>query len=128
MIFFGTARDLQFIPDNKLGWLKYLEGKDGKKLVIQIDVEKSKRSLDQNAYYWAYISIIANETGNDQETLHRLFKGMFLNKKPFLWKGKTYMMSGSTTELGKAEFGEYLDRIASESGVPLPDPTLLGYK
>ena len=33
----------------------------------------------------------------------------------------------TTTDLKKHEFGEYLDRIAAESGVALPSPEDAGY-
>ncbi len=124
-IFYGTAKDLQFRPDNNSAWLNFLEQNNGKKLVMNISLNKARRSLDQNAYYHAYLDIISNETGNNHEELHKLFKGLFLPKKPMIFKGKTYMMSGSTTELNKPQFSEYLEKICAETNVPLPDPKLL---
>lgn len=124
-VYYGISKDLQFIPENKRAWLVWLEQNNGKKVVININLDKAKRSLDQNAYYHAYLDIISSETGNNSDDLHRLFKGLFLPKKPVQFKGKTYMMSGSTTELNKPQFSEYLDKIASECGIPLPDPKLL---
>lgn len=125
MIFYGIAKDLQFKPDNQREWLTFLESNDGKKIVVNVNLDKARRSYDQNSYYWAYLEIIANETGNSTDDLHKLFKGLFLPKKPMTFKGKTYMMSGSTTELNKPAFSEYLDKIASETGIALPDPKKL---
>lgn len=125
MIFYGTSKELQFKPDNGRAWLDYLVQNEGKKLVININLDKARRSLDQNAYYWAYLEIIANETGHNADELHKLFKGLFLPKKQLKFKDKIYMMSGSTADLNKPQFSEYLDKIASETGVPLPDPKLL---
>lgn len=103
---------------------KYLLENDGKELYANFDKVKGVRSLDQNALYWFYLGVIAKETGHYEDELHRLFKGLFLPKKEVEWKGKKYAMSGSTTKLNKIDFGEYLDRIASETGIPLPDATL----
>jgi hypothetical protein len=125
MIFYGKSKDLAFLPDNKRLWLTYLENNDGKRLVVDIDLEKSRRSLSQNAFMWVYLEIIANETGNNAEDLHRLFKGLFLPKRELEFRGKKYMMSGSTTELNKGEMTIYLDKISAETGVPIPDPKLL---
>lgn len=124
-VFYGIAKELKFNPDNQRGWLDFLEKNDGKKIVINANLDKAKRSLDQNSYYWAYLEIIANEKGESAERLHKLFKGLFLPKTPMTFNGKTYMMSGSTADLNKPQFSEYLEKICAESEVPLPDPKLL---
>jgi len=125
MIFYGTSKDLRFQPSNTRGWLDFLEQNEGKKLVLNVGLDKAKRSLDQNAYYWAYLEIIANETGHSAEDLHRLFKGLFLPKKTMTLKGNNYQMSGSTSELNKPQFSEYLDKISAHTEIQLPDPKLL---
>ena len=45
------------------------------------EVEKSKRSLSQNAYYWVYLEVIAKETGNMSDDLHYFFKSKLLPKE-----------------------------------------------
>lgn len=125
MILYGLSKDLQFVPSNRKAWLDFLENNNGKKLVLNIEREKAKRSLNQNSFYHAYLQIISNEIGHTSEELHRIFKGLFLPKRKIIFKGKEYFMLGSTTELNKVEFGEFLDRICSETGVPIPDPKLL---
>jgi hypothetical protein len=121
MIFYGKIKDFAFHPDNQRLWLTHLESIDGKKVYIDLNLEKAKRSLDQNAFMWVYLEIIANETGNIADDLHRIFKGLFLPKKSVVLNGKTYMMSGSTTDLTKAEMGEYLDQICALTGIPIPN-------
>lgn len=109
---------------NRAALHDFLLENDGKEMYAEMDKVKGVRSLSQNAYYWKYLEIIALETGHNAEELHRLFKGLFLAKKEVTWKGKQYMMSGSTTKLNKVTMGEYLEKIAAETEVPLPDPTL----
>lgn len=124
-VFYGIAKDLQFRPDNGRGYLDFLEQNEGKKLVMNVNLDKARRSLNQNAFLWAYYTIIANETGHNENELHKLFKGLFLPKKPIVFKGKTYMMSGSTKDLNKPQFSEFLEKICAETNIPLPDPKLL---
>lgn len=124
-VFYGISKELKFVPLNNRAWLDFLEQNEGKKLVMNIGLDKARRSLDQNSFYWAYLEIIANEKGESAERLHKLFKGLFLPKVPMTFNGKTYMMSGSTADLNKPQFSEYLEKICSESEVPLPDPKLL---
>jgi hypothetical protein len=127
-IFYGTSKELRFAPNNQKAWLDFLEQNDGKKLVVDIELEKSKRTLDQNALYWLYLDVIANETGNISEYLHQLFKGLFLPKRFITIKGKTYTMSGSTKGLSKTGFSLYMDKICAFTGVPIPDDKLSANK
>lgn len=101
---------------------QFLKDNEGKDMYASMDRVKGVRSLNQNSYYWFYLEIIASETGNNSDDLHRLFKGLFLPKTAVTWKEHEYMMSGSTTKLSKGDMTMYLDKICSETSVPLPDP------
>lgn len=78
------------------------------------------RSLSQNAMYWAYLGTIEKETGNLVNDLHEYFKRTLLHPKFINVMGKEIKIPASTTDLTKVQFGEYLDKISAESGVPLP--------
>jgi hypothetical protein len=69
----------------------------------------------------------ANETGHTPEEIHAWTKAKFLPKKFARVLGEDVELSPTTTTLSKLEFGEMLDRIAAETGVPLPDPQAAGY-
>ena len=99
-----------------------------KTLVFDIDELKNKRSLSQNFYYWTYLGIIENETGNSADDLHEIAKRKFLPPR-FVKSldGKEIRLPGSTTGLSKTEFSEYLHKICAWSGVPLPNPEDAGY-
>lgn len=122
MLFFGKAKELKFLPNNQKAWLEYLIANEGKNVVVEIELEKGKRTLDQNALYWVYLAHIEKETGNDSRDMHELFKRKFLppiHKELF---GIEYKIPSSTKSLNKQEFGEYLDKIAAFTEIPIPEP------
>ncbi len=124
-VFYGKSVDLKFKPDNTKAWLDYLESVEGKALVMQIDQEKWVRTAQQNKFYWSYLRIIANETGHTEDELHQLFKRKFLSPEFKVILGQELRLPRSTTKLDKIEMGEYMDRIAAETGVPIPNPKLI---
>lgn len=124
-VFYGSSKDLAFKPDNTRAWLDYLEKNDGKKLVVEINLEKSKRSLDQNAYLWGVVyKTIADYNGDTEKALHDYFVRTLLPPKFIKVMGKEIKVPSSTTELSKIEFGEYIERIRSEvapMGIIIPE-------
>ena len=99
---------------------------------VRIELVDSQRTLSQNAFYWFYIGLVAEDTGNDSDDLHEYFKRKFLKMQIGRIKsrsGKVYEVEKypSTTKLKKHEFSEYLDKISALTGVPIPDPTEAGY-
>lgn len=121
MIFYGISKEMRFIPSNNREWLNYLMANEGKKLVVEIDLEKGKRTLAQNDFYWLYLGVIERETGNNATDLHELFKRKFLPPIPKKILGIEFKLPASTTNLNKIEFGEYLEKICAITGVPIPD-------
>lgn len=70
-----------------------------------------KRSLNQNSFYWVFLEWLMDaglkeEYGSSDE-LHESLKAAFLSKKNDLGLLKI----GSTTDLNKDEFGQYLDKV-----------------
>lgn len=109
-------------------WKDYLLGfPDGTKMILDIDRKKNKRSLSQNAFLWLYYGVIENETGQPANDIHEWAKRMFLPPKFITVMGKELKIPASTTDLSKHDFSNYLDRIASETGIPIPDMALAGY-
>jgi len=73
------------------------------------------RSLPQNSLYWVYLTWCINnglkEHGHiHPEALHLNLKSHFISTKVFT-RGKFKLIEmGSTTEMNKIEFGEYLEK------------------
>lgn len=51
---------------------------EGKPLVVTIKPQSTKRSLNQNALYWDWLTEVQNKIGQDKEDLHFEFKKKFL--------------------------------------------------
>lgn len=74
------------------------------------------RSIQQNKFYWLFLEWILEHGGlKDEylspEELHETLKGRFLSKKVHTKLGFETIIIGSTTELDKVAFGEYIDKI-----------------
>lgn len=91
---------------------------------IMVDVKLyalgNRRSKSQNAYYWAYLEAIEAETGNLASDLHEWARRKFLPARFLSVQGDEAWIPASTTALTKAEFSDYLDKIAAETGIGIP--------
>jgi len=103
---------------------------NGSHVDIVIRKHSSKRTLDQNAYYWGVVvPILADFIGHDNtEDMHTELKEKF-NPVPSKLD-PTKMIGGSTTKLSTVEFmsaeDSYVNRIckwaAEEHSVFIPPP------
>jgi hypothetical protein len=91
---------------------------------IEVTVEKarSRRSLNQNAYYWGVVlKLLSEHTGYEIEEMHEVLKVLF-NQGNF---GEV-KFGKSTAKLSTIDFMAYLEQIqrwaAQELGVVIPDP------
>jgi hypothetical protein len=121
MIFLATKKDGQFtIEDSFHQHIKTIN--DGL-YTIEFEKKKSKRSTQQNRYYWIYLRIIGEETGDDPIELHELFKRWFLPPKftYFNLLKKEVKLPDTTTKLSKSEFCEYIMKIEKKTGILATD-------
>jgi hypothetical protein len=98
---------------------------EGARLLIEED--KPTRSNQQLRYYWLFLGIIERETGQNADEVHEWAKRKFLPPRFITVNGEEMKIAGSTKDLSKADYGDYLDRISAETGVPLPDPEAAGF-
>lgn len=96
--------------------------RDGEKVTLMVTNHKLKRTLAQNAYYWGvYLPLICSQTGEqDTEALHELFKGKFLTTGIKTVLGEKVRIKGSTTNLGRGDFSNYILAIQQLTGVMAP--------
>lgn len=97
------------------------------KAKYRLSVIEAVRSLPQNRLYWIFLDKIARETGDDAESLHQWAKRQFLKPKFIKVRGIEMKIPGSTRELSKLEFSEFMDKISATTEVAIPDPTEAGY-
>lgn len=95
--------------------------KVGDKVSVYISSRRPKRSEAQNRLYWAYLKYIEEETGNNADDLHSLFKGKFLSEGIFEVMGEKVRRIKSSTSLSKNDFVEYLMKIEALTNIPVPD-------
>lgn len=93
-------------------------------LEVVVRRHQDKRSRDQNALYWAWLHVIADETGNTAEDVHEAFKGVFLGKhRVTMGTSFVEVVTPSTARLPVADFAAYMDKVsawAANNGIRLP--------
>jgi hypothetical protein len=122
-IFKAEVKNGAIIHKNAVKFQSYLDSLDGE-VEIVVRKPKKKRSSNQNNLYWCYLSVIEQETGDSANDLHEYFKRKHLTPKFITARGQTIRIPRSTTELSTGEFGEYMDKIERECGIPVPDKTM----
>lgn len=99
---------------------------EGKRVEIRIEKLKSKRSIQQNRYWWLAMTILGNELGYSKEETHELMKFKFLKRERVIEKtGEILEYIESTTTLGKSDFADMVTdmvRWAASMGIVIPLP------
>ena len=108
--------------------------KNGEKVTITVKTRRKHRSLPQNSLIHAYMTIIANESGNTLETVKSVLKRLFLTRdvidkngdvvfNPKTGEVLTYVQD--TSELSTIEMAAFTEEIrmwALDFGIYLPLP------
>ena len=85
---------------------------------------KKRRTLDQNALYWRWMTLIANEAGDDKDSVHSAMGRMFLPCR--LSRIDKIPVAVSTTSLSTKEMSEYMEKVQAWAGqylsMTLPTP------
>ena len=118
----ATVKGEKIICDRSL-WLTYLSGLQGD-VSVEIKRYKKDRTYDQNRLYWKYISIIADETGDNTDDLHSYFKRKFLSPRFVKVLGRDIKLPASTTKLNTKEMSEYIDKICALTNINIPNKDL----
>lgn len=107
-----------------LDWWNSLSGE----IEIIMRPFKENRTDRQNRFYWAYMRLIADETGDNENDLHEYFKRKHLPPRFATVMQKEIKLPASTTKLNTKEFSEYIKKIEVETGVPAPDINTIDYE
>lgn len=103
-----------------------LDIKQNGKYTISVSKQANKRTAEQNRLYRKWLSLLEEETGNSQDSLHEFFKKKFLSVELETIFGEEVRRVNTTTTLNTKEFTDYLDKVnafvASELGIRLPQP------
>jgi hypothetical protein len=121
-IFTGRIEQGKVIYNNPTRYLAQVHSLEGKRIECVLRQEKSKRSNQQNNYYFGVVcKVLGDYFGYDTEEMHDALKYKFLRK------GAADLETvQSTTKMNTAEFEEYLEKIrrwaATDYGVVVPLP------
>lgn len=116
-----------FIPSNQMTLLLESLTRRGKcKLRVEIDKYKSKRSDNQNRYFWQLCTILSKEFGYTKDEVCDILKFKFLRKsKVDENTGELFEYLGSTSQLNKMEFADFTADViqwAATLNIILPQP------
>jgi hypothetical protein len=133
MKFFGSVKDGKLILSQKEALNQWVNSLDEKSVSIEIKEVGTRRSVQQNAYWWGvaipYLQRGLTDLGWDltAEEVHYFIKDKFLKKQIVNNQtGEMTSMVGDTRTLSKKDFGEFLERVqrfaATTLSVIIPDP------
>jgi hypothetical protein len=112
---------IQFLNEKKLD----------KPLVVEVTVFRKCRSLPQNKLMWLWFRCIAEETGNDVDTLHDHFSEKFLGWNTGEVMGEYHRKVRGTSKLNTKEFDTFLEQIRMDMlenyNIHLPIPGSEGW-
>jgi len=129
-----TSRDyILRTPDVQANCVKYvssLRPDDDHPLLVSVKPWVKRRSTDQNARYWAWLTIIAGEAARlgvsdkfyDPEVWHEHFKKLFLGKRVVI-DDTVELLPESSANKGVRRFSEYCEQVdawAAERGIIIP--------
>jgi hypothetical protein len=103
---------------NKAEMLKFALSLNCKEFIFTLEKKRSKRSNEQNRYYWGVVVPLVKqgltELGNvvSLESTHDFIKSEF-NYKEIINEttGEVKKLPNSTTQLNKTEFSEMIERV-----------------
>jgi len=101
------------------------------KAVISLKEDRMNRTQRQNALYWMWVKIIADESGYTRDAMHDILRDKFLGYRTVKTKDKVIEVLRSTTGLNVEDMKDYLteiDMFATEFGMMLPRPEDLYYE
>ena len=122
MKFYATKKQGVIQYHQPVAVRKYIESfQDGQEFQVEMKVRRKYRTLSQNNYYWALLTIVAEDLGYNPEEVHTTFKSMFLTDR-----SKKIPLVRSTTALNTLEFSQYIEKIKvfcfQDLNISLPAP------
>lgn len=118
-VFKAVSGKPHFAEQSEILFRQHLREHEG--AVYEVNQRTHKRTASQNNLYWMYLGYIEDETGNNADYLHELFRRTLLPPKFITVMGKEIKIPMSTTELDSREFRDYMDKISAETQVEIPD-------
>lgn len=124
--FIATIKDGKIVMEKPEEWQKWLKSlENAGKLEITVTKYRQKRSEQANRLYFAWLTLLEEETGQDKDDFHDFFKKKLLTRIVDL-SGKIEKVVGSTAKMDSLEFYDYMERVQQISmeffNIILPNP------
>lgn len=92
---------------------------------MKIERQKKKRTLNQNALYWQWVTIIGDHLGNFKDDMHEILKEDHMTPKIVIFQEEEREVR-SIKNLSTKEMSVYMDRVSlwanADMGIYLPMP------
>lgn len=124
--FYGTIQRGKLTLDNRDRFELYIGSLSGR---VELTIQKYRKvrttgkvgqRSNMNGYYWLYLGVIADETGDNINDLHEYFKRVLLPPRFIKVFGKEIKIPATTTELTGNEMWQYMLRIEQLTNIPIP--------
>lgn len=86
---------------------------------IEVKRHQERRTLSQNKLYFAILTEIERETGNDKEAIHEAMKKKFLPPQTVTLGDEEVMVPGSSAKCGKQAFSEFVEKVCAFAATEL---------
>lgn len=117
-LFFGKVVDGKLKLTRRTEFQELLNLYEGKEIEVSVDKKRNTRSVSQNSYLWGVVIPVVQDglkgmgMKATKEETHELLKMKFLQKELVNeLTGEIMRYVGSTTELSKSEFMDYISEI-----------------
>lgn len=98
---------------------------------LEIKRHKPEMTDPQRNLYWKWIGIVASETGNDRDMIHKVLKSKFLGCEDVEVLGRVVRKVKSIRGLDKSAMSQYMTQVEAylltDFGIVLPHPEDLYY-
>lgn len=113
--------------DNHAGFTAAVSRFRGRDVVVRVERKKHKRSLDQNAYWWAVpVETLAEELGYTRPQMHYALLGECFGYRPGP-AGTAVPIKPASSDLSIEEFSHLIDWVLTwapaELGITLEPPS-----
>ncbi|HPQ42909.1 MAG TPA: hypothetical protein PKZ42_01680 [Syntrophales bacterium] len=125
LTFYGTINNGKLTLDNRNIFEMYLGSSKGR---VKITLEQFKKvrstgkdgERNMNGYYWLYLNVISQETGDHPNNLHEYFKRKLLPPSIVIILAREVKLPATTTKLSGNEMWDYMVKIEELTGIPIP--------
>ena len=97
--------------DDRKALADYILSLPNKAFEVSVKLHREKRTSSQNRWYWEIVGIVARETDNDKDVVHKTLARKFLGYDVHTLGDERIAVVRSTSTLNTEQFSEYLSKV-----------------